>query len=98
MQEGSFSSVPAMVAGVLTTLQQFTGIGAIVLYASDIAKQSFSGEIVLLIPMLVNLVVLIFICVSFVLLHNFGRKTIIVTGFIIGTFSCGIISYGYSSS
>jgi hypothetical protein len=85
-----------LVAGVLTTLQQFTGICAIILYASNIAKQSFSGEIELLIPILVNLVILIFICVSFVLLHNFGRKTIIVTGFTIAAFSCGIISYGYS--
>jgi hypothetical protein len=87
--------VAVLVACVLTALQQFSGINAMIIYSSDIAKKSFSGEIVHLIPILVNLVVLIFICVSFVLLHNFGRKTIIVAGFTIAAFSCGIISFGY---
>lgn len=46
-------------------------------------------------PVLINVIVFMFICFSFVLLKHFGRKTIIVVGFTICALSCISAGIGF---
>lgn len=46
-------------------------------------------------PVLINVIVFMFICFSFVLLKHFGRKTIIVVGFTICALSCISAGVGF---
>jgi hypothetical protein len=48
--------------------------------------------------MLMNIVIFIFICVSFYLMHTVGRKTIIVTGFTLTAFSSALVTFGYANT
>lgn len=83
---------------MLTSLQQLSGINAMILYATDIANKSFTGEIVLLIPMLMNVIIFLFTSLSFFLMRRVGRKPTIVAGFSATAIACSMITYGYSSS
>lgn len=47
--------------------------------------------------MLMNVVILIFNCISFLLLDKIGRRPILVGGFAVGSISCALITYAYSS-
>lgn len=79
---------------ILQVFQQFSGVNAIVLYAQQIFSKSFNNELALLAPMLINFTVFLSGFLSFVILSHFGRKSILIIGFLIGCITNCFIGVG----
>lgn len=65
------------------------------LYAASIGKKVFTGEMRLVLPELLSALLLTFTVISFIQLHKFGRKTLIVTGFLLAAIVNVVTGFGF---
>ncbi len=81
-----------MIAVHLGLLFQFSGINAVVVYCGKIAKASVDGELVSIMPILINLDQIIGLLISSVLLMRIGRRQILLFGIsVLAISSCAIL-------
>lgn len=76
-------------------MQQFSGINAINIYCNPIVDKATSGELALLMSSLVNLEKLIAVSTSSLLLHHFGRKTLLQIGVAVACVACIMSAVGF---
>ena len=87
--------LPIMVGVHLSFLQQFCGVNSVNIYCGPILSHATSGEMVLLIPTLMQLTKLSCNAISARLLHNYGRKRMITIGCVMETLATGAIGTGF---
>ena len=79
---------------ILQVFQQFSGVNALNLYANEIFGSIFENQLALIAPLFINFTVFVSGILSFPIINKFGRKTIILVGFLLACAADIIIAVG----